>query len=327
MAGFFGLFDYNKPGPGVDKNAPKKKGFVRFFEIYFRKFWRLATANLLYILVSIPVVTGGLADAGLTYITRNFVREKHAFVSGDFFDTIKKNWKQALPVGIINLVLTLLLAFDLYFFGFGALGEDSGIMNMILLALTLAISLIFTFMKYYIPMMMITFKFTIKQLYKNALVFAFADLLRNLLIFVILAVFYVGGFFLFMLGPIGIVIDLAVFVLIFPAFRSYLIQYNIFPLIKKHIIDPYYEAHPDEDRTILRTLNIEMENDPALHQNAEEEPEAVFQDMGRTDKADPDEDEDKGRKNTIPKQYNEYEMRKGKRLTKNVRSDEDDDTI
>ena len=69
MAGFFGLFDYNKPGPGVDKNAPKKKGFVRFFEIYFRKFWRLATANLLYILVSIPIVTGGLADAGLTYIT------------------------------------------------------------------------------------------------------------------------------------------------------------------------------------------------------------------------------------------------------------------
>ena len=114
--------------------------------------------------------------------------------------------------------------------------------------------------------------------------------------------------------------------LIFPAFRSYLIQYNIFPLIKKHIIDPYYESHPDEDRTILRTLNIEMENDPALHQNTEEE-EAVFQDMGRTDKADEEEEEDKGKKSTIPKQYNEYEMRKGKRLTKNVRADDDDDTI
>lgn len=25
MAGFFGLFNYSKPGKGVDKNAPEKK--------------------------------------------------------------------------------------------------------------------------------------------------------------------------------------------------------------------------------------------------------------------------------------------------------------
>ena len=34
MAGFFGLFDYSKPGPGVHKNGPKKKSFV-VFEIFF----------------------------------------------------------------------------------------------------------------------------------------------------------------------------------------------------------------------------------------------------------------------------------------------------
>ena len=37
MAGLFGgLFNYDKEGPGVDKNAPKKKGFIVFFEIYFK---------------------------------------------------------------------------------------------------------------------------------------------------------------------------------------------------------------------------------------------------------------------------------------------------
>ena len=35
--------NYNKPGAGVRKNAPQKKEFVLFFEIYFRKFWKLVT--------------------------------------------------------------------------------------------------------------------------------------------------------------------------------------------------------------------------------------------------------------------------------------------
>ena len=61
---FFGLFDYSKPGPGISKDAPKKRGFIEFWEIFFRKFWKLCTANLLYVLVNLPVVTGGLGDAG-----------------------------------------------------------------------------------------------------------------------------------------------------------------------------------------------------------------------------------------------------------------------
>ena len=30
MAGFFGLFNYEKEGPGVEKDAPQKIGFLRF---------------------------------------------------------------------------------------------------------------------------------------------------------------------------------------------------------------------------------------------------------------------------------------------------------
>ena len=52
MAGFLGMFNYNKEGPGVDKNAPQKRGMVVFFEIFGRKFWKLMVAALLY---SIPV--------------------------------------------------------------------------------------------------------------------------------------------------------------------------------------------------------------------------------------------------------------------------------
>lgn len=53
--GLFG-FNYSKPGPGVDKDAPKKKGIFLFFELFFRKFWKLIHANMLYFICSIPML-------------------------------------------------------------------------------------------------------------------------------------------------------------------------------------------------------------------------------------------------------------------------------
>ena len=60
-----GLFtpNYTKEGPGVEKNAPQKKRFFVFFEIYFRKFWKmlqsvlfLNPARQLFIKCQVPYV-------------------------------------------------------------------------------------------------------------------------------------------------------------------------------------------------------------------------------------------------------------------------------
>ena len=113
---FFGLFNYAKEGPGIAKDAPKKKTFFVFFETFFRNFWKFIPINLVYSLISIPVLTIGLANAGLTNVARNTARDKHSFGLSDFWDTIKANWRQALPVGIINTIIYALLVFDIYFF-------------------------------------------------------------------------------------------------------------------------------------------------------------------------------------------------------------------
>ena len=318
MAGFFGLFDYNKPGPGVSKNGPKKKGFVIFFEIFFRKFWKLILANLLFVVVSLPLVTVGLGNAGLTYITRNFAREKHAFISGDFFDTIKKNWKQALPAGIINLLVTAVVVFDILFFYFNQ--TENKVLDYVFLAVILSIALIFTFMKYYIFMIMITFKLKLKQIYKNSAILAIAGLGRTFLIFIVLALFYAGAVLLFLWNfVVAIPIILAVYILFFPAFRSYLIQYTIFPLIKKHMIDPYYKEHPGEDIEAKRALNIAEEEDKPAD---EEEP--VFQDVVPGSE---EEEEEKPAK-TFPRQYTQQEMdRLRRKQRRNKDYDDDDGTI
>ncbi len=308
MAGFFGLFDYSKPGPGVHKNGPKKKSFVVFFEIFFRKFWKLITVNLLYVLVSLPVLTVGLANAGISYVTRNYAREKHAFIAGDFFETIKKNWKQALPVGIINLLVSIILAFDLWFF----YGSADGVFGYIMLAIIMSLTLIFTFMKYYLYFMMVTFKLSIKQLYKNSIIFAFVGMGRNFLLFIIMALLYaLGAMILFLSLPIGIAVLVFMYIFLFPAFRMLLVQFTVFPLIKKHMIDPYYKEHPGEDKEAKQALNLLDEDDYDV--------ERVFDDTVPTD--------DEQNNTTIPRQYTKEEMSRLRRLKNRAReqNDEDDD--
>ncbi len=48
--------DYNKPGPGVDKDAPKKNAFFHFWELVGRKFFRLMTFNVIYLACLLPLV-------------------------------------------------------------------------------------------------------------------------------------------------------------------------------------------------------------------------------------------------------------------------------
>lgn len=322
MAGFFGLFNYEKEGPGVEKNAPKKRAFIVFFEIYGRKFWNLFYANLLFLLTGLPIVTRGLADVGLTKITRNFAREKHAFVKEDFFETVKRNWKQALSVGIINLVVTALLIFNAgyYFLGmfpevWELVGYDiSGmtvmtphILDYVVMGVTAFGLLVFTWMKYYIPMMVVTFKYTNKDLYMNAFKFAIVGLKQNVLISAVLIVLYAIVAVLFFSFPwqVGVLI-LIIASLFLPSFRSLLIQYTIFPLVKKLIIDPYYELHPDADKQLRRDLNLEVED------TAEEKAAVVFDDARP---AEPKE-------TNFPRQYSAEEMRRIGRA-----ADDDDDTI
>ena len=324
--------DVTKEGPGVSKNEPRKRGFFVFMEIYGRKFWNLVVAGLLWVLVSLPIVTRGWADAGLTFITRNYARQKHAFIKEDFFETIKKNRGPALLCGIINLLVTGIILFNIGFYVMQTVpnlvytllflaqpekpleAAELGLLDMISLGCAMLAYTLFTWMKYYIPFLVITFKLNLKQVYKNAFLFAVAGLKRNLLISVILIAVYalMVGIFLLIPTPITLVILVLLALLFLPAFRSFLIQYNIFPEIKRLMIDPYYAANPDADKQARLDLNLEIEEAASAPKAVEDTP--VFSD----ERLVPEEP-------NIPKQYSEREMR---RFSNRVhKANDDDDTI
>jgi len=264
-----GLFDaleryYTKEGKGIYKNASVKKSAVRiFFEIFGTKWTSLLRANLLYVLLSLPIFTNGLAEMGLTYVTRNAARRKFAFPAADFFSTVRRTWKKALPIGIINLLVWGIFGYNTYFYVaslfFRNDGSEAPAMHFLMFAVNVVGMILFTFMNYYISFMTITFDLKLKQMYKNAFMFALHNFKANLGIFALLFVTVV------VLAAPALLIDyriwaavlLLLYILIYPAFRSLLIQFAIFPYMKKVMIDPYYEAHPEADRSALRLLNLE----------------------------------------------------------------------
>ncbi|MBO5364098.1 MAG: hypothetical protein J6A56_01360, partial [Clostridia bacterium] len=78
-----GLFqvNYDKPGKGVDENAPQKRSFFRFWEVFGRKSGRLLKVNLIYSLALIPtfllvVVLAGLVTSPILSMdsVRAFIR-------------------------------------------------------------------------------------------------------------------------------------------------------------------------------------------------------------------------------------------------------------
>ena len=272
MAGIFGLFDYNKEGPGISKDAPKKKTFIVFFETFFRNFWKFTMINLVYWIISIPFFTKGMANVGITHIARNTARDKHSFGFSDFFETIKKNFKQSLIAGIINTILYALLIFDVVFFY-----NVKGIYGVIGTGIALAMLVVFTLINYYLWTLIITFDYTLKQAYTNSFKLAFINFKNSFLILlvnILLVAISIG--FLFITGSAWkyiLTFELFIAAFAYPAFNALLIQYCIFPCIKKYIIDPYYAEHPDADIEKRQSLGLEIEI-----QDEENEEEVLFDD-------------------------------------------------
>lgn len=271
MAGLFGLFDYNKEGPGISKDAPKKKTFIVFFETFFRNFWKFMPINLVYWGMSLPLVTNGMANVGITHIARNTARDKHSFGLSDFFETIKKNLKQSIIAGIINIIIFALLIFDVVFF-FNIKGK----IGVIGTGIALAMLITFTMINYYLWTLIITFDYTIKQAYSNSFKLVFLNFKYSFLVLfvnIFLIAACVG--LLFITGTAWkyvLAIEFLICLFVYPAFNALLIQYCTFPSIKKFIIDPYYAQHPDADIEKRQSLGLEIEA------ACEEEEESVFDD-------------------------------------------------
>lgn len=262
------FFNYDKAGPGVDKNAPKKKGIFLYAELFFRKFWLLIKANMLYFALSLPVMaiyniiiitaltsvlTENLAEeawqlsliftaiitvlwgagpisGGYTYLLRNFAREEHVWLFSDFFEKSKETFKLGMVVLLCDLAALVL--------GINAFGIYTSLMRqgfayskyaMVACCISFAI---YTFMHYYIYELSVTFENKLGKTFKNALVMGVATLPANLFltIFVILITF-------FAFERLASFLIIVLLFLIWISFMRFPIDFYTARMIKRNFID------------------------------------------------------------------------------------------
>ncbi len=252
----FGFFDYNKAGKGVAKNEPEKKAFFRFFDLFSRKFWKLFQLNLIYMLFCLPVVTIGPATAALTHVMRKFILEKPIFIYSEFFTAFKKNFKQSVILGIVDVALAALVIYSLIFYS-TALSANSSLQDNVLFAITLATALFVIMMHFYIYPQIIALDLKMMAIIKNALLLTVLGLKRTLLSLVLTLI--LGGLMV-LLYPYSLV----ALPFLPAAWIAIINTFICYPVIQKHIINPFYES--------------KGERNPELPEISTEE--ALFEDFG-----------------------------------------------
>ncbi len=277
--GFFSR-SYDKPGKGVDPDAPQKRSFFRFFDIFWRKIGKFFQLNLIYTLTLIPtaiiiflagevvvaklaetvgfgidelstlLVLGSLiflnlfismwgagpATAGITYVMRNYSREEHAWVWTDFKDSIKDNFKQAIVVFLIDIVMLMLFYVGLIYYS--QPGSAMGVLRYIMYA----IMLIYTMMHLYIYPLLVTFKLSLADIYRNAFLFAIGKLPSNIFILLVLFLIHavIPAFVILICGQHIVAALCVVYVaecVITQSFSSFLVNFNAYAKIKRYMLD------------------------------------------------------------------------------------------
>jgi len=184
--------------------------------------------------------TFGPVSIGVSYVLRNVVRGEPIFFWKDFWYALKKNLRQGILVGIIDLFLSFMLVYDLLFCFRNLSDFFSGMMFWA----TVFMILIYFVMRFYIYLLTLTFDLKIWQIFKNALIFAFLGFKRNILAFIGTILLIVLNFaVLVVYMPIGIVLPLVITV----GLCMFISIYAAWPKIKEIMIDPYEsEEEPDE---------------------------------------------------------------------------------
>lgn len=180
------------------------------------------------ILVCIPMVTVGPAQAGFTYVLRNFAREEHAFIWGDFKEHALNNAGQSALICLADLAVVLVIAMDINFY----LRIGRG--NIFLTAIAFLIMflfLLYLMMHMYIYPMLVTFRLTVKQIYKNALIFSLIRFLPNLGILVLC--FITAALPLLLFPAAGILL----FFLITMSTVGLITNFYVYPTLKKYMMD------------------------------------------------------------------------------------------
>ncbi len=195
-------------------------------------------------LTGLLLFTFGPVNVGVTYICRNMVKGEPIFMWSDFWYAIKRNFKQGLILGIIDVLAIFMLGYDVVYFW----GNLTTTTMYIMFFMSLLMFVVYFMMRFYMYHILITFDLKLSKIIKNSLIFSILGIKRNLMgllgfIIIIALNYLIFGTYI----PLGIILP---FVIV-PATMMLVQSYVAYPKIKEFMIDPYYseDENSNEDES------------------------------------------------------------------------------
>lgn len=171
-------YEPKKDTPGIDKNAPKKKGFALFLETLWREFFPLLKLNLLFLLSCIPVVTIPAAITAANRITVTMVRDRNYFMWADYWKAFKQDFGKSLIAGLLLAVALGLFGLSTWFYYM--LSQTAGKLFLILAGCSACLLLTAYFTALYFFPMLAMVELPTFTLLKNAIILAYTCFKRTL---------------------------------------------------------------------------------------------------------------------------------------------------
>ena len=215
-----------------------------------------------YALTLLVIFTFGIVNACVAYVMRNIVKGETTTFISDIRYCIKRNWKQALLLGIIDIIMIAVIAYDVLFFFSGAGGVAS-----FLFGAMLVVAMLYVMMRSYMYILLVTFDLSIYKILKNSFIFSLLGFKRNIVAFLGgAAVWFIDYIILTFIFPVGLVLP----VIFLVSLTTFMGIYAAYPKIKEIMIDPYYVS----DDVGAKERNPDGEDEE------EELPEPIFKDRG-----------------------------------------------
>ncbi|MFR1519229.1 MAG: hypothetical protein ACLSVG_10755 [Clostridia bacterium] len=207
----------------------------------------LFTKTLLFIVIFftvLPIFAAGPFQSGMTYILRCFTKREPCFLWTDYTSKTRSNLKLSIQASVINAIagFFIILDFAVYFALSSTTSAAKGVFPNWMLTLSLIVliflTVLFLVMSMYIYPMIVTFRLTLKQLYKNAMLFAFIKWLPNIGIVLLDAALVFLPLF-FINGAWSLYISLFLYAAVGITFIGFINISYTYPVIKKCLIDNY----------------------------------------------------------------------------------------
>lgn len=150
----------------------------------------LMILNFLMIVCCIPIVTVGAAYTAMHYVLLKIVRDEEGYLVRGFFKSFAANFKQATLIWLLMLLVVIVYVGDCVIFNYSGLEFPK-----VVVIAVVVVAILFLMMTVYVFPLQARFENSVKNTLKNAMILAFVNLPKTILMMVCYALPFVIGYF------------------------------------------------------------------------------------------------------------------------------------